>query len=250
MNKVFLFILVVSFILISNYNYSQISNLESLNRCLVKIQVNKTEGITIDSSGIIEEDYSLGTGFYISADGLFLTAAHVIKKRNIHTTAAISCYDYNSNDNFVPIIVFEDIKNDIAILQNVTYTGFGKSNTFYMNLNSLSNSINKIGSKIYAFGYPNELQKTLKVCAFSIGTILSINYNLDGFKKLPERANVSLADCVVISGFSGGIVTDFSYKPLGLILGSVIEKNKRITYFKSLDQVIKILKANGILFVN
>jgi S1-C subfamily serine protease len=246
MNKSISLALISTFTLISNFCHSQINDLESLNKCLIKIQVNKTGSLKIDSSGLIEEDYSLGTGFYVSSDGLFVTAAHVIKRRNIKAAAAIVCYDNNSLDNFVPLVIFEDAKNDIAVLQNVAFTGFGKKNPFFINLQNLSSNSEKVGTKVYAFGYPNELQRTFKICAFSFGKILSVNDNLDGYKKLPERSNVSLADCVVISGFSGGIVTDFVYKPVGLILGSIQEKNKWTTYFKSLSTVSKILNTNGI----
>ena len=89
MNK---FIICLSVFILSNIPlFSQVNSLEKLNKCLIKIQVNNTSELLLDSTGIIEEDYSLGTGFYISSDGLFLTAAHVIKGRNKNEEAEQNC---------------------------------------------------------------------------------------------------------------------------------------------------------------
>ena len=222
--------------------FSQIKSLESLPKCLIRIQVNNTNKLLLDSTGIIEEDYSLGTGFYISEDGLFLTAAHVIKDRNKDNEGSISCYDSNSeNPHFVPIVIFEDTKTDIALLQNVNYTNYGKRNKYYFDLKNYNKEANKVNLNIYSFGFPNEFQGYDKITSFSVGKVLEINTDLEGFKKLPERRNVSLSNTVVLAGCSGGIITDFSFNPIGLILGSILQKNKRTTYFKSIYDVKSVL---------
>lgn len=241
MNKVLVLLLVL--FLFQTLLFSQTNSLEDLDKCLIKIQVNNTNELILDSTGIIEEDYSLGTGFYISSDGLFLTAAHVIKDRNKDEEGSISCYDNNQkNNNFVPIIIFEDIEKDIALLQNVAFTSFGKQNKFYINIENYKTEQNIVDLAIYSFGYPNELHAYNKISSYSVGKVLEINKNLQGYKKLPDRKNVSLATTVVLSGCSGGIITDFSYSPIGLILGSILENNTRKTYYKSLYDVRKILK--------
>ncbi len=239
MNKIFSFLTLV---FLSCQLFSQINSLSDLSRCLIKIQVNNTGEFTIDSTGIIEEDYSLGTGFYISGDGLFLTAAHVIKDRKKEKSGSISCYEIAPNSNFVPIVIFEDIETDIALLQNIDYTRYGKSNQYFINIDDINKELNKTNLGVYSFGFPNGLQAYNRIASFSIGKVLSTNKNLQGYKKLLDRRNVSLANTTVLSGCSGGIITDTLFNPIGLILGSILENNTRTTYYKSMYDVKKILE--------
>jgi len=240
MNKIWTLIALAE--IFSGQVFCQTSDLESLVKCLIRIKVNKTEIHINDSTEILEEDYSQGTGIYISETGLFITAEHIIRNRNKKSPSPIGCTDNIIEESFGATIIYEDYENDVALLQNPVYTEYHKVNKYFINLNNCSELPTKVGTKIYSFGYPNELRKLNKIYAFSMGKIISKNTDLEGHEVLPYRANVSIADCSVVSGFSGGIITDYDYKPIGLILGSIIEKNRRLTYFKSLAQIKKIME--------
>jgi len=245
MSRIYLFFVIVLMYSCTDSN-CQKYDISYIEKCLIKIQVNKTGILSVDTTGLIAEDYSLGTGIYISSDGLIITAAHVIEKRNRNLAGTISCKDNISKENFVPIVIYEDSKNDIAILQNVKYTNYGSKNDYFIDINNIDKQLLIKNNDVIAFGYPNELHGYDKIGSFSVGKIISPNTNLEGYEKIKSRSNVSLADCVVLSGCSGGIITSNSFLPIGIILGSVIDKNKRVTYFKSFGLVKKILSENGI----
>lgn len=230
------------FVIPIQHLYSQNINLQDISKCLVKIQVNNTSELLIDSTGIIEEDYSLGTGFYISSDGLFLTAAHVLKDRNKDEDGNISCYENTPNSNFVPIIIFEDYENDIALLQNVSYTNHDSSCEHYIDIMKFNKDLNKKKNEVFSFGFPNDFHGYNRITSFSFGNVLATDINLQGYKKLPERKNVSLANCVVLSGCSGGLITDSLFRPVGLILGSILENNTRKTYYKSISDIKELIE--------
>ena len=238
MNKFFFFS--IFFLLLTNCLFCQVTDLNYLEKCLIRIQVYNTNSFEVDSAGLIEGDYSLGSGFYISNDGLFITAAHVIKKRNKDNPAAIKCYDYSSVAGFTVRVIFEDEYSDIALLQNEKYTNFGETNKYFISMHNNINPKVKKGNEVFAFGYPNSLQGYNRICAFTSGIILQSNTNLNGYKKEKSRANVAIANCEVISGFSGGIITEKNFSPLGIILGSIVD-NKRSTYFRTVANIIKTL---------
>jgi hypothetical protein len=137
-------------------------SLDHIVNSLIKIKTINSDALLPDQNGVIESDYSYGTGFYISKDGLFLTAQHVIKRRSKFNSDPITCLDMNNSKPFGPIIEFEDEKNDIALLRN-------PNPVEYKNYISIDESISKIkkGLGCYCIGFPQEVQNMYKIGNYS-----------------------------------------------------------------------------------
>jgi S1-C subfamily serine protease len=210
-------------------------SLDHVINSLIKIKTINSDALLPDQNGVIESDYSYGTGFYISKSGLFLTAQHVIKNRSKFNSDPITCLDMNNSKAFGPIIEFEDEKNDIALLRNPNPVEYEN----YIDINNI-NEIKK-GLGCYCIGFPQEVQNFYKMVSLSHGKIQYILKNLKGYNKLPYRKKVFITSCDVVSGFSGGIVIDEYFQPLGLIVGSIENRNALSCYAKRINEIQKII---------
>ena len=238
MNKavsIMIFIALTALLSLTSEAKSEYS-LEHITKSLVKIKVSNSDALLPDRSGIIESDYSYGTGFYISKDGLILTAKHVLDKRSKFNSDPITCLDMNNNQPFGPIIVFEDKNSDVALLRNPRS---GKIKYFIDIFDDASKL--KKGLECYCIGFPNEVQNLYKIVSFSLGEIEFIGKNLPGHEKLPYRKKVIVSSCDVVSGFSGGIIIDKYFLPIGLILGSIESNEGTVCFARRINQLRQIL---------
>ena len=225
------------------------NSLEYILKSMVRIQVVTTEELNVEVDGTIQKKFSYGSGFYISKSGLILTAAHVINKASKLCKSPLQGYDFNTNRLSGLTIVFIDYTTDIALLQNEYYTSrehFNK-NKFFINLNKKTSSIKK-DMTCFCIGFPNEIQKLDGICSLSFGKILSTSKNLPGYKKMMWRKNVLLSSCKVTSGFSGGLVVDSNFLPIGIIIGSHEKKNTSQSIIRKVKDIRKLLDENNISF--
>lgn len=218
------------------------SSYDRIIKSIVKIQVDESGELDVDANGIVQSDYSLGSGFYISENGLFLTAAHVIAKRTNNISNPISCFDLDRGETFGPDIIFEDKNSDIALLQNPMYTGREKNN-YYIDIFSKASNI-KEGMSCYSIGFPNEVHGYNKIMSISFGKILGIDKNLRGYNKLPYRKKVVISSCEVVSGFSGGIMIDSAFLPIGMILGSIEQKGEKQSFVRRISDIRRVVKKS------
>lgn len=216
------------------------TNLDVISKSLVKFKVNKTEKLDIDSTSNVQFDFSYGSGFYISKNGLILTAYHVIEKMSPLNKSPISGYDLELNRSFGLTLVFVDKDNDIALLQNPYFTQRGKEKQFYINILNFHKDIN-YNAKCICIGFPNCIQEFGQIFALSIGSIINTQTDLDDYKKNKWKKNLIVSSNEVISGFSGGLAVDFKYTPIGMILASGFKQKKSQTYIKSFDIILNSL---------
>lgn len=238
MTFIFLIIL-LSIAFLSNVAISGYS-LEDLTMSLIKIKVANSESMMPDKNGILESEYSHGTGFYISNDGMILTAQHVIDKRSAFNSDPITCLDMTGDQPFGPIIIWEDKKNDVAILQHPNNL---KKIKFFIDIFNQAGKIKK-GSTCYCIGFPNEVQNFYKIVSFSVGTIILENTNLPGHEKVHYRKNTVVSSCDVVPGFSGGIIVDESFLPISMIIGSMKNNKQNASFSRRIRQLREIVDAH------
>ena len=220
-------------ILERSLNSSQVG-LESLRLSANKLvdQINKTSSQAKKSQPRKESTLSYGTGFIISADGMILTACHVIKdgKKIL----------INQAEGSLPAqIVAKDEKNDIAILKadglaSKTYLSFSKAEP-------------KQGDKISTFGFPHSNIEG-RDCKYSSGEISSL-IGL-GSDKRYLRLNLQVSP-----GNSGGPLLDASNHIIG-ILTAKLDAVKMfdqtgdlptgVSYAVKNDWILRLLNTNGL----
>jgi len=195
-------------------------------------QINITSSQTKKSKPSKETTLSLGSGFIISADGIILTACHVIKDRK-------KIFVSQSDGNLPVQIVAKDEQNDIAILKcdgltSKTYLSFSKAEP-------------KQGDKISTFGFPHSNIEG-RDCKYSSGEISSL-IGL-GSDKRYLRLNLQVSP-----GNSGGPLLDASNRIIGLLtakLDSVkmLEETgdlpTGVAYAVKDEWILRLLKTNGL----
>ncbi|MFC1583795.1 serine protease [Candidatus Neomarinimicrobiota bacterium] len=184
---------------------------------MIKIQVNTTQQLNVDEFGLSEDTHDWGSGFYISEDGMILTAAHVIKRRSPLNREPITCYDPNTKRSFGPIIVYENEDLDIALLQDPLYTLDPDKKCKYIRINAKGNRVRN-GDLCYCIGFPAEMNEYNRIFGLSSGYITKSTTNLPGHLKVNWRKNVLTCNCEATTGFSGGILIGSNFEPIGVIL--------------------------------
>lgn len=226
-------VLVLITIYIGNLSFSQ-NTIDGIAKSLVKIKTYNSDNYSVDRFGVVESEYSYGTGIYISEYGHILTAYHVIEESSSMSTDPYTCTSHNG-EIFTPLYVWHDKNLDIAILLDPNYTGI-KTNKNFINLKNISNNIKK-GHQCISFGFPNEIQNVEEILAISTGIIKYVDKNLPGHNKLKYRKNVIVTSSNVIPGFSGGIVTDINMFPIGVILGTYNYSNKKYSFVRNFEEI-------------
>lgn len=155
---------------------------------------NKENGITSadESNGFIT---AFGTGFFISKDGLFLTAAHVVKD-------ADSIQVYWQSKDYPAERVFVDGTLDVAVLK----VGGVRSPQV---LSLSSSSTVKTGDDVFTLGFPQVQFQGIEP-KYTNGTISS----LSGMGNDPKYFQISAP---VQPGNSGGPLLDSQGRVVGLI---------------------------------
>jgi hypothetical protein len=145
-----------------------------------------------DSSGKV---YGSGSGFFIDAGGVAVTAFHVIKGA---ASAKITTKDGKKYD--VAGIYDYNEQNDLALLK-INGSGFP--------ILSVGNSDTAAtGATIYAVGYPLGIDQT-----FNTGTITNASHQEDG-------VNFIMIDASISHGSSGGAILNTSGQVIGVTCAS------------------------------
>ena len=90
----------------------------NLIQSMVVVKADVSDEATIDEEGLVEEAVQLGSGFYITEDGLILTAFHNIRKAATrpYRRIFIRPYDQSTFIGAYIVEVFEDA--DLALLRD------------------------------------------------------------------------------------------------------------------------------------
>ena len=232
---ILIFLAIGLFISAKSNNLFKKDGLGDLFKSIVKIRIDTTQKLSVDSAGLVEFKTNYATGFYVTEYGLILTAAHAMEKQSKLQSDSIICTELVSLDEFAAIPLIIDTKNDLALLLRPR----GNKINHFINISNLK--INDAKTDCYCIGVPNELHKSNKIFAISYGKILSFSKNLRGSNKMPYRKNLIFTNCEVISGFSGGLILDANLSPIGLILGALEEKRKTFCFGKSFKYVRKLV---------
>ncbi len=143
---------------------------------------------------------SSGTGFFITADGYFLTAHHVVED-------AVKVQVLTSSGQHTARIVSVDTANDVALLK-VDVTGVDALEM------KASRSV-KTGQDVFTLGFPNiEFQGT--EAKYTQGSISS----LSGFWNDPRLFQISVA---IQPGNSGGPLLDSDGRVVGIVTSKLDE---------------------------
>lgn len=187
----------------------------------------------------------MGSGFYISSNGLILTAAHVIHQVSDLQSTPISGIDLNVKQSFGLIVLITDEESDIALLQNPHFTARNTRNKFYIDVFNKNASLIK-GKECFNLGFPNEIHNFNTIFALSRGEIYRKSINLNGHEKLPWRKNVLLINSDVTSGFSGGLVIDSHHYPVGMIIGSYRKNGQNYSIIRKIEDIRDFLEKNHV----
>ncbi len=220
-------------------------NIEEITTSMVKLRVLTESDLTVDDAGLMQKNYEWGSGFYISEDGLILTAFHVIENASKSHSDPITCFEPNSGDSRGVWLVYHDKQNDIALLQNEKYTG-NKRLKNYINILGRASDL-KLGISCFCIGFPNEILNYKNSYAISPGVLKAIDKNVKGSDKIPWRRKLLVAECEINSGFSGGLVFDKELLPVGIIIGMYSEgENKVFALIKRVRDIRIFLKESNI----
>ena len=142
-----------------------------------------------------DEIFSVGSGFFITENGLILTNNHVIENAD----KIVVSY---KNRDYVASIVGYDSFSDIAILEIKMNTNL---KTKYFELHK--NLLYELGDDIYVIGNPYNLGISV-----SKGIISAKNRKVDGL----DFQNLIQTDAVMNEGNSGGIMVNKQGEAIGL----------------------------------
>lgn len=142
-----------------------------------------------------DEIFSVGSGFFITENGLILTNNHVIENAD----KIVVSY---KNKDYLASIVGYDSFSDIAILEIKMNTNL---KTKYFELHK--NSLYELGDDIYVIGNPYNLGISV-----SKGIISAKNRKVDGL----DFQNLIQTDAVMNEGNSGGIMINKHGEAIGL----------------------------------
>lgn len=140
---------------------------------------------------------AIGSGFLISADGYFLTCAHVLEGGNSYTVVI-------NQEEHEAVLVKADLINDVALLK-LEGAGFSPL--------SLSKCFPKMGDKVFTVGYPN-LDIQGSAAKYTEGTISSLSGIQDDIRTMQITVPVQ-------SGNSGGPLVDAMGNVIGLVLAQI-----------------------------
>ena len=153
------------------------------------------------------EDYSLGSGFFISGDGKIITNAHVVLT-DLYSTydRYVICVQSNNttapNCNYTASLLTADADRDVALLMLTGYDVNGKAAIPPINIVNWGSSANlQLGDELDILGYPNVGGSTITLTK---GTVSGFTYsNSDPTLKLWIKTDAKLNP-----GNSGGVVFD------------------------------------------
>ena len=160
----------------------------------------------------------VGSGFFVSKDGLLVTNFHVIRH------ASFASIQSAGGPLYVEGVVATDAEADLALLQ---VRGGGK--TF---LKLSESALPKVGTKVYAIGNPRGLTNTL-----SDGLVSGLRQAADGPSLIQTTAAIS-------PGSSGGPLLTSEGNVVGVTSATLTEA-QNVNFAVAADAVRKLVKSKG-----
>lgn len=173
----------------------------------------------------------MGSGFFITADGVAVTNYHVIKN------AAVAMITTTAGDQYrVSEILYYDETADYAVIRVSDRSLMGKEATDFPYLETKDSSELVNGEVIYTIGSPLGLQNSIS------NGIISNRDRVDGGRHLIQIT------APISPGSSGGALIDEYGNAVGITMGSLAD-GQNINLAIPLDQILmKNLSAKGIPF--
>lgn len=162
----------------------------------------------------VSDGMGVGSGVIVSADGIVLTASHVVTSGNRRSRNEPATITLANGRQFAATVLGKDRDSDAAILRinelppengGFPYAEMGKT------------SEAKVGDQCFAMGHPGGYRRD-REAPVRIGRILSIG----------NRTVVS--DCAILLGDSGGPLFDTNGKVIGIhsMITSLITENRHV----------------------
>ena len=161
----------------------------------------------------------IGSGSFITANGLILTAAHVVAK-------ATRCEVVTTSGRLPATLVKSDPVNDVALLQC--------QGTDFSPLPILSSAKIRLGQGVFTIGFPNPVLQGITP-KFTEGEISSLN----GLQDDPRMWQISAP---VQPGNSGGPLCDNNGNLVGIVV-STLRGGQNVNYAVKADYILPLLDA-------
>lgn len=163
----------------------------------------------------VSDGMGVGSGVIVTADGIVLTASHVVTTRNRRSRNELATITMADGRQLAATVLGKDRDSDAAVLR-INALPDDKSSFPYAEMGRVSES--KVGEYCFAMGHPGgyRLEREAPV---RFGRILSIG----------NRTVVS--DCAILLGDSGGPLFSLDGKVIGIhsMITSLIIENRHVS---------------------
>ena len=163
----------------------------------------------------VSDGMGVGSGVIVSADGIVLTASHVVTTRNRRSRNEAATIIMADGRQFAATVLGKDRDSDAALLR-INDLPADKSGFPYADMGR--NSESKVGEYCFALGHPGGYRRD-REAPLRYGRILSIG----------NRTVVS--DCAILLGDSGGPLFNMDGKVIGIhsMITSLIIENRHVS---------------------
>ncbi|MEJ7592666.1 MAG: trypsin-like peptidase domain-containing protein [Planctomycetaceae bacterium] len=162
----------------------------------------------------VSDGLGVGSGVIVSADGIVLTASHVVTTRNRRSRNEQATITMADGRQFGATVLGKDRDSDAAVLR-INELPDDKSGFPFAEMGRTSEA--KVGKYCFAMGHPGGYRRE-REAPVRFGRILSIGH----------RTVVS--DCAILLGDSGGPLFDMDGKVIGIhsMITSLIIENRHV----------------------
>ncbi len=163
----------------------------------------------------VSDGMGVGSGVIVSADGIVLTASHVVTSPNRRSRNEPATITMADGREFAATVLGKDRDSDAAVLRINELPG-DKSGFPFAEMGRTSES--KVGEYCFAMGHPGGYRPE-REAPLRVGRVLSIG----------NRTLVS--DCAILLGDSGGPLFDMNGKVIGIhsMITSLIIENRHVS---------------------
>jgi serine protease Do len=162
----------------------------------------------------VSDGMGVGSGVIVSADGIVLTASHVVTSGNRRSRNEPATITMANGRQFAATVLGKDRDSDAAILR-INELPPDSGGFPYAEMGKTSEA--KVGDPCFAMGHPGGYRRD-REAPVRIGRVLSIG----------NRTVVS--DCAILLGDSGGPLFDMNGKVIGIhsMITSLIIENRHV----------------------
>ena len=162
----------------------------------------------------VSDGMGVGSGVIVSADGIVLTASHVVTSRNRRSRNEQATITMADGRQFAATVLGKDRDSDAAVLR-INELPDDKSGFPFAEMGRTAEA--KVGEYCFAMGHPGGYRRE-REAPVRFGRILSIGH----------RTVVS--DCAILLGDSGGPLFDMNGKVIGIhsMITSLIIENRHV----------------------